>query len=254
MTNTLQQRISKTRLGAASTALTLIVLLLLGVVTTQSAQAQTFSVLYAFTGGADGGASFAGLIRDAAGTLYGTTESGGAFGFGTVFKVGKNGKETVLYSFTGTAGDGVNPLAGLVQDVEGNLYGTTAGGGASGLGTVFKVGKNGKETVLYSFTGTAGDGATPQAGLVRDPKGNLYGITFGGGASGNGTVFMLAKTGKETVLYSFSGGADGGHPYFGYLTRDVAGNLYGTTQVGGGTSGGCGSSGCGVVFKLGKTG
>jgi uncharacterized repeat protein (TIGR03803 family) len=254
VTNRLQQPISKICLGAASAALTLVVVLAAGAVTTQSAQAQTFSVLYAFTGGADGGTSFAGLIRDGAGNLYGTTEIGGASGFGTVFKVSKNGKETVLYSFTGTAGDGVAPLAGLVQDASSNLYGTTAGGGASGFGTVFQVSKTGKETVLYSFTGTGGDGATPQAGLVRDAKGTLYGATFGGGASGHGTVFMLDKTGKETVLYSFSGGTDGGNPYFGYLIRDGAGNLYGTTQVGGDTSGGCGSGGCGVVFKLDKKG
>jgi uncharacterized repeat protein (TIGR03803 family) len=211
------------------------------------------TVLYTFTGGSDGANPYAGLVRDAAGNLYGTTLNGGASGLGTVFKLNKAGKETVLHSFTGGGGDGSYPYAGLVRDAKGNLYGTAYEGGSSGCylgygcGVVFKVDATGKETVLYAFTGTGGDGGFPDAGLVRDTQGNLYGTTAGQGASGYGTVFKLDKKGKETVLYSFTGtGGDGAYPYSD-LVRDAMGNLYGTTSQGGG-------SGAGTVFKLDKTG
>ena len=197
-------------------------------VTTQLAQAQTFTILYSFTNGADGGQPYASLVRDSAGNLYGTTAVGGAYGFGTVFKVNKTGKETVLYSFSGGA-DGANPWAGLVWGLtDGHLYGTTEAGGASGFGTVFKMSKTGKKTVLYNFTGAGGDGAYPFSCLVWDAAGKLYGTTYKGGASGNGTVFKLAKSGKLTVLYSFKGASDGENPYDG-VVLDPAGNLYGTT-------------------------
>jgi uncharacterized repeat protein (TIGR03803 family) len=204
----------------------------------------TETVLHSFTGGSDGGYPYAGLVRDAAGNLYGTTYYAGASGAGVVFKVvPKTKTETVLYGFTGGS-DGEWPYAGLVLDTAGNLYGTTLDGGASGSGTAFKVvPKTKKETVLYSFTGSGGDGAYPFAGLVRDSSGNLYGVTVAGGTSGYGTVFKVAKTGKETVLYSFTGGADGGYPIYGYLVRDSAGNLYGTTEIGG-------TYGYGTVFKV----
>jgi uncharacterized repeat protein (TIGR03803 family) len=142
-----------------------------------------------------------GLVLDTQGNLYGTTFYGGLecdYGdvtCGTVFKVSASGQESVLYSFTGTGGDGSNPTAGLVLDTQGNLYGTTFGGGslACNCGTVFKVDTTGKETVLYSFFGTGlGDGANPRAGLVRDAQGNLYGTTENGGANNQGTVFKLA--------------------------------------------------------------
>src|SRR5271157_2663432 len=194
------------------------------------------TVLYSFTGGADGASPTAGLLPDAQGNLYGTTSQGGdpacTNGCGTVFKVDMTGKETVLYSFTGTGGDGAYPYAGLVQDAQGNLYGTTSQGGdpacTNGCGTVFTVNTTSKETVLYSFTGTGGDGVQPSAGLVLDTLGNLYGTTVQGGASGYGTVFKVDTTGKETVLYSFTGtGGDGAYPYAG-LVQDAQGNLYGT--------------------------
>ena len=203
------------------------------------------TVLYSFTGGDDGGNPFAGLIRDSAGNLYGTTTYGGdlkcnnGYGCGTVFKLGKTGKETVLYSFTESP-DGAYPYAGLVRDTKGNLYGTTFFGGASGAGTVFKVDKTGKETVLYSFTGGS-DGKYPYAGLLRDTKGNLYGTTEYGGASSNGTLFKLDTSGTETVLHSFTGGSDGGLPIAG-LILDASGNLYGAAQSGG--------DGGGTVFEL----
>ena len=213
------------------------------------------TVLYNFTGGADGGGPSAGVVRDTDGNLYGTTAYGGdlsacgGHACGVVFKLDPTGHETVLYSFTG--GDGQTPLADLVRDKNGNLYGTTRDGGAFGYGVVFKVDPTGNETVLYSFTGGA-DGAHPWAGVVRDENGNLYGTAGGGGAFGHGVVFEVDPTGKETVLYSFTGGTDGGFPYGG-LVRDKQGNLYGTTAYGGDQMDPCDGL-CGVVFKLDPTG
>ena len=210
------------------------------------AHGQTFTVLYAFAGGTDGQSPAAGLVRDPAGNLYGTTAYGGTFNFGTVFKLDATGRETVLYSFTGGT-DGAIPLAGLIQDAHGNLYGTTEHGGdltcnsGVGCGTVFKLDTTVKETVLYSFRGKP-DGNSPIAGVIRDAAGNLYGSTPQGGAFSAGMVFKLDMTGKETVLYTFTGGADGSYPDAAVI-RDAAGNLYGTTQFGG-------TYNFGTVFKL----
>ena len=110
---------------------------------------------------------------------------------GTVFKVTKAGREAVLYSFTNGV-DGGYPYAGLVRDNSGNLFGTTYSGGASGLGTVFKVTSTGQETVLYSFAGGA-DGEYPFSGLIEDKMGNFYGTTKEGGTSNLGTVFKVTK-------------------------------------------------------------
>ena len=219
-------------------------LLWLPVVLAPPAPAQTFSVIHNFTGGGDGGNSLAGFAVDAAGNFVGTTSAGGASGAGTVFKVTPRGKEIVLYTFTGGA-DGANPEAGLLVDAKtGNLYGTTNAGGAYSAGTVFEVTPKGNETVLYSFTGKT-DGANPQAGLVMNATGLLYGTTSAGGSNNNGTVFRLGKkAGKwtENVLYSFSSGTDGTIPVSA-VTFDAAGNLYGTTSAGG-------SYGYGTVFRL----
>jgi uncharacterized repeat protein (TIGR03803 family) len=201
------------------------------------------SVLYSFGATPDGNYPGSGLTQDAAGNLYGTTGYGGESGNGTAFKITKSGKEKILHSFTGT--DGQYPFSTLLRDAAGNLYGTTSMGGTSGNGTVFKLTKNGKATVLHSFAGGA-DGATPYAGLVQDDKGNFYGTTYSGGSGcpGNlcGTVFKLTPKGKESVTYAFTP-ADGHYPDFGTLLRDAAGNLYGTTYAGG-------SADMGVVFKI----
>jgi uncharacterized repeat protein (TIGR03803 family) len=194
------------------------------------------------------------LIRDALGNLYGTAQNGGAFGNGVVFKLCPTGTETVLYSFTGGA-DGGTPQGGLVRDPVGNLYGTTAFGGIVTIscgefcGVVFKLTPTGTETVLHSFTGGADgalDGFVDNAGLIRDAVGNLYGTAPAGGIQDQpgccGVVFELSPTGTETVLYSFTGGADGGVPLAG-LVRDPVGNLYGTIQS-------FGAYGYGVVFQL----
>jgi uncharacterized repeat protein (TIGR03803 family) len=239
MTNLGERRgwIPRKRSGATFATLSFAFILVLAVVATLSAQAQTFSVLYSFTGTPDGQYPFAGLVRDAKGSLYGTTYFGGASSYGTVFKVNSKDKESVLYSFAG----GGYPYDALI-DVKSQLYGTTYSGGTSDLGTVFKVNQSGKETVLHSFAGDP-DGQYPLAGLAQDAKGNFYGVTTLGGSFGNGVVFKLDKTGKETLLYTFTGGVDGGVPlYYGSLVMDEAGNLYGTTQGGG--------AGYGTVFKV----
>jgi uncharacterized repeat protein (TIGR03803 family) len=222
--------------------LALAIMLVPAVVATRSAQAQayTYSVLDAFTG-ADGEGPTGRLALDAQGNLYGTTPSGGAYGFGTVFKVDTTGAEIVLYSFTGTGGDAENPHAGLVLDAQGNLYGTTPDGGAFADGTVFKVDPNGTETVLYSFTGAGGDGASPSSSLVLDTLGNLYGTTLMGGSDNKGTVFKVDTNGKESVLYSFLNRPDANYP--NCVVLDAQGNLYGTT-FGGGTDD------HGTVFKV----
>jgi uncharacterized repeat protein (TIGR03803 family) len=175
---------------------------------------------------------------DGKGTLYGTTEYGGNYGYygGTVFKLTPSGTETVLHSFNpGDSTDGVGPYAGLVRDAKGNLYGTTYGGGAYGSGTIFEVTRKGKQTILYSFNpGNGTDGANPEGALVLDKKtGDLYGTTFRGGAYGSGTVFELTPSSAETVLYSFNpgNGTDAENPYAG-LVMDKKGNLYGTSGGG----------------------
>jgi uncharacterized repeat protein (TIGR03803 family) len=205
------------------------------------------SVLYSFAGTPDGEDPEAGLVRDAADNLYGTTVYGGtAGGFGTVFKLDKTGKLTLLHSFAGTP-DGEDPYAGLTGDSAGNGYGTTKyGGAAGGFGTVFKLDSTGKLTLLHSFAGTP-DGENPVSGLVVDPAGNIYGTTYYGGTFGYGTVFEIDTTGKLTILHNFNASPDGANP-IGGLTRDAAGNLYGTTSDGGDLS--CGFFGCGVVFKV----
>jgi uncharacterized repeat protein (TIGR03803 family) len=234
-----------------------------------------YQVLYNFCSAAnctDGDSPRAGLIQDAAGNLYGTTQLGGAKGGGTVFKVDNTGQETVLYSFCSEGGenctDGWQPYAGLIQDAAGNLYGTTSSGGAIGGGTVFKLDSAGQETVLYNFCSVLQvnnclDGENPYGGVIQDSAGNLYGTTLGGGANtkcydGCGTVFKVDNTGKETVLYNFCSVnepvacSDGNAPYAG-LIQDSVGNLYGTTSLGGTDLAGIFESG-GVVFKVDTTG
>lgn len=197
-------------------------------------------VIYAFTGGADGGVGSLGpLLVDGAGDLYGVTEIGGAHGGGTVFKMTHPGMTdawhfAVLYTFAGKP-DLANPYGGLIADGKGNLYGTTYFGGAAGVGGVFELSpkRHGyTEHVMYAFKGGK-DGSLSTSTLVFDTKGNLYGTTSAGGGTGCdcGTVFELSPTGKESVLHGF-GGADGHNPYYG-LTFGPSGYLLGTTVAGG---------------------
>jgi len=198
-------------------------------------------VLYNFTGGADGGYSSAGVIRDSSGNLYGTTALGGAANVGVVFKLDKSGHQTVLHSFTG-APDGAYPHSGVLLDSAGNLYGTAYFGG-SGHGVVYKLDPAGNETLLYTFTGGP-DGGLPSNDVILDPAGNLYGTTLIGGAAGLGVVFKLNPAGNLSVLHSFTGGADGCEG--GPLIRDSSGNLYGSSA--------CGSASAGVVYRIDKNG
>ena len=215
-------------------------------------------VLHSFTGGADGAQPHGALVLDSAGNLYGTTTFGGdasncAKGCGTVFELTAGSwSKTVLYTFQGGVSDGGEPYARLVFDGQGNLYGTTLVGGNGcnpGCGTVFQLAaSNGwKESVIYAFKGGS-DGSSPYAGVTFDAAGkNLYGATYFGGSSGNGTVFELApvSSGKwtESVLHSFTGKRDGKGP-MGDVILDAAGNVYGTTFQGGYTGS------YGTVFEL----
>ncbi len=249
---------------AAAAALMLVVLPL-------QAQAQNEIVLYAFTGsvtsGPDGSYPGAPLLRDAKGNLFGTTESGGDSGDGTVFELvyispGKY-QEQVLYSFKGitttepSTQDGADPMAGLIMDAKGNLYGTTAIGGVAvgctnlgGCGTVFELhypaspGQGYIPEILHNFGGNLNlDGYQPYAGLVMDSSGNLYGTTLLGGSSGFGTVFEISSSGTYSLLHTFAANSsDGGLPYAG-LVMDGSGNLYGTASLGG-------VSNQGTVFEL----
>jgi uncharacterized repeat protein (TIGR03803 family) len=215
----------------------------------------TVTELHSFSN-TDGWGGAGGLIIDSAGNLYGTSGIGGSyqcsFGCGTLYELKAASEFELLHSFSGP--DGYYPNADLITDADGNLYGTTRFGGSNaactyngGCGTVFEITASGTETVLYNFSGGM-DGLYPYAGLVRDKAGNLYGTTFSGGISscffdlGCGVVFKLAPDGTETVVYSFTGAADGGNPN-GALALDSKGNLYGTTLYDG-------AHGYGTVFKV----
>jgi uncharacterized repeat protein (TIGR03803 family) len=256
---------------------------------------QTLITIWTFTGGSDGCAPIGQLIGDDRGALYGTAGGGGAFGNGTVFKLSPPARGqtawslTTLWSFSGGS-DGALPLAGVIADEDGALYGTTARGGVlstecgfggreSSCGVVFKLTPPASgqtawtETVLWSFSG-GGDGWLPVAPVIADYRGTLYGTTSAGGAGSNRTCFFAGSTcgvvfkltppasgqggWTQTVLWNFSGNSDGGNPLAG-LTADKRGVLYGTARSGGiltdcplfvGDSG----RGCGVVYQLTGTG
>ena len=231
--------------------------------------AWTETVLHGFRGPTDGANPNGALILDSNGAIYGTTYRGGyncphnsGQGCGTVFKLTPPTKkgglwtETVLHRFYREVSDGAAPAAGVVFDGQGELYGTTArgGGGNSGSGTVFKLTSKAKgswiEQVLYSFQGNS-DGGQPQAGVVFDSKGNLYGTTTSGGTVGNGSVFRLRRQVGNSwafdALYDFRIEPDGAYP--NGLTFDGAANLYGATQRGGAGQA-CGEYGCGTVFSV----
>ncbi|HEY6483555.1 MAG TPA: choice-of-anchor tandem repeat GloVer-containing protein [Steroidobacteraceae bacterium] len=197
----------------------------------------TETVLYSFAGSYS---PYSGLIQGSDANFYGTTAVGGGSGRGTVFKLTPSGSETVLYSFPAASSD---PYTGLIEGSDGNFYGTTGAGGTGDDGTVFQLTPTGIRTVLHVFPKVTGsDGQTPYAGLIQGSDGNLYGTTYFGGSSAFGTVFQTTPSGTEIVLYSFTGGSDGEHPYAG-LIQGSDGNFYGTTYQGG-------TSGLGTVFKI----
>ena len=237
------------------------------------------TVLHSFCTGnnsatcADGSQPNPGLVLDPAGNIYGTTHQGGAYGFGTVFKLDSSGHETVLHSFCSVTGgtpgnpipcvDGEYPTAGVIRDSAGNLYGVTGNGGANGNGeygyagggTIFKLDGEGTETVLYSFCDPerncpVGEDANPDGILVQDTAGSLYGTANNPGNNSYGTVFKLDTAGNYSRLYGFcstSGCADGRSPNGGLIV-DAAGTLYGTTSYGGDIND------SGTVFELDRSG
>ena len=190
----------------------------------------TLTNLYAFTGGSDGANPAAGLIQGTDGGFYGTTASGGASSFGTVFRITATGSFTNLHSFNGT--DGKSPAGALVQGCDGNFYGLTTQGGANDKGAVYKVAPTGAFSSLYSFTGGR-DGYSPAGALVQGSDCNLYGVTKQSTMSGFelcGTVFRISPSGALTTLHIFGDLVlkDGSYPYAG-LVQSMDGNLYGTT-------------------------
>ena len=218
----------------------------------------TLTTLHTFTGGHE---PYADLIQVTNGDLYGTASSGGAHGFGTVFRISTSGTQAdTLYSFCAqpNCADGESPTSNLVQSTTGELYGTTLLGGAnvaprglSGDGTVFKITQAGKLTTLYRFCAQpeCTDGSLPQAGLIQATNGDLYGTTFNGGVNNAGTVFKITPSGTLTTLYSFCAQpncTDGRLPDGG-LVQASDGHLYGTTQNGG-------SNDKGTIFKITLTG
>jgi uncharacterized repeat protein (TIGR03803 family) len=245
-----------------------------------------YTVLHTFKG-PDGSIPYGTLIGDWNGNLYGTTIGGGettdtpcqnnpfASGCGVVYKIDRDGAESVLYKFKGGP-DGAFPASELLLDNAGNLYSTARGGGIlttdspcvfiSGCGVVFKLDRDGNESILYSFKGGS-DGFGVASGLIRDLAGNFYGTTVGGGISNTactgpsgscGVVYKVDPKGNETVLHTFTGGSDGYAPYGG-LILDWQGNLFGAASNGGDISSSfcndtvlalSGALGCGTVFKI----
>ena len=258
-----------TRLAASYATLGLIIvfaLTWLGV--TMPAQAQTYQVIYNFTGGHDGAYPYTGLTIDAYGNIYGTAFSGGAGGYGTVFSLDNQGSSWILsplYSFAGGS-DGEGPLARLVVGPDGLLYGTTSAGGAGpcsdsngnqGCGTIYtlrppakapaSVIVNWTSNALYRFSGT--DGAYPQGDLTFDQAGNIYGTTINGGSAGWGTVYSLTRSNggwTQSVLYNVRNDGDGQYAWGG-VAFDATGNLYGVFAQNG-------PDGFGAVYKLARSG
>lgn len=199
------------------------------------------TVLYRFTGGADGQYPCAGVVFDQAGNLYGTAIQGGTAGDGVVYELAHTQggwTQSVLYSFVG-GNDGSSPYSGVTFDTAGNLYGTTIGGGPSGEGTLYELTSSGSgwiETVLHSFTGGT-DGGTPYGGVIFDSSGNLYGTaSTGGSLPAGGTAFELSPAGGNwtfAVIYDFTQTNDGGEdPHDGFI-MDSSGNLYANADAGG---------------------
>ena len=222
--------------------------------TAMTLPAQSFTTLYTFDV-SDGANPVGSLTQGIDGSLYGSTGNGGAYGYGTIFKMSPTGALTTLYSFCPQSGcaDGANPW-GVVQGRDGNFYGTTTDGGANlYTGTVFKITASGVLTTLYSFCAHSGcpDGEEPFAGLVLGADGDLYGTTQYGGTRGGGTVFKITASGGLSTLYSFcsqGGCTDGQFPYGLIQGRD--GDFYGTTSSGGAHGGPLCFGNCGTVFKV----
>jgi uncharacterized repeat protein (TIGR03803 family) len=218
-----------------------------------TSSAQGFATLHSFdnTGGAHPKAA---MVQGIIGSLYGTTVDGGTNGDGSVFKITSSGTLTTLYSFCSQSGcaDGKYPEAGLIEAIDGSLYGTTDAGGPNNAGTVFRISPSGRLTTLYSFCSQSGcaDGKYPEASLVQGDNGSLYGTTDAGGSNDAGTVFKISPSGTLTTLYSFcsqTNCADGKYPEAA-LVQAPNRTFYGTTVAGGANGEG------GTVFKISSSG
>jgi uncharacterized repeat protein (TIGR03803 family) len=273
MTNAAQLSTSVLGNSLRGAAVALALTCALAVVATEPAQAQAFSTIFDFSL-QNGYAPYAGVTRDRAGNLYGTT-SGSGIDSGTVFELKRSNGSWImntLFTFNPLSASsevvGYWPWSGVVFGPDGALFGTTfgggVGGGSNGYGVVYKLTPPQTfcrtilcpwtEEVLYEFAGGS-DGSNPALGNVTfDDAGNLYGTTAGGGAAGGGVVYEVMPLNggwTEKVLYSFTGGNNGATPY-GALIFDHAGNIYGTTVTGGGSA--CGGKGCGTIFELSPSG
>src|ERR1035438_8921410 len=214
----------------------------------------TYTLLYSFTGGTDGSVPAGALYQGDDGNFYGTTSgNNGQNGSGTIFRfkpgTGTTGTLTTLYTFTGAADGGV-PLAGLVEDSNGNFWGTTSVDGTGSAGTVFMINADHELTTVYPFCSSPNctDGSTPADALIVGPDGNFYGTAANGGTSGFGTAFRITPAGALTTLHSFTGmGSEGGTP-LGALVLGADFNFYGTTQQGGTTGNN------GTVFQMDSSG
>jgi uncharacterized repeat protein (TIGR03803 family) len=243
----------ETSLRAAAFGLAVAILLAYGLLGTPSAQAQTFKVLYSFTGQKDGGHPYSTLAMDRAGNLYGTAYAYGKYDSGTVFRLMPNGSGwlfNLLYAFTGD--DGSGPDGGVTMGRDGSLYGITSYVNQA-CGVVYNLKPppsrpvsalaSWNETVIHKFTGP--DGCVPVANVTFDAAGNLYGVANEGGAYNGGTVYELSPSGSgwtEKTLHSFGHGSEGTDPS-GTPVLDSAGNLYGTAGFGG-------PDGAGSVFQM----
>jgi uncharacterized repeat protein (TIGR03803 family) len=227
----------------------------------------TLAFIYSFQPTPDGGQPNGPPLQASDGNFYLTTRAGGAHicrggavSCGAVVRFTPAGAESVLYSFGASATDGFDPSSPLIQGQDGALYGTTAFGGAHGVGTVFRITLDGTYSILYSFGASPADGLVPTGGVIQASDGNFYGTTSSGGAnhcvnipgpaSNCGTVFRITPAGAETILHSFGSSPDDGVEPLGPLLQATDGNLYGTTIDGGANNCVSGTHNCGTVFRI----
>jgi uncharacterized repeat protein (TIGR03803 family) len=226
-------------MSAFRTALSTLAVFLLS--TAIDLPAQTFTTIHSFGQAHEGSNPYANLVQGLDGNFYGTTYYGGDYGAGTIFRITPEGMLTTLFNFDGTD-NGADPYCTLELGTDGNLYGTTVGGGTYSLGTVFKYSlAAGELTTLHSFDGTGGNDVF--GGLVRGDDGNFYGTAANGGAYGTGVAFTITPGGRFKVLYNFKPGDRGAYFPAARLIQATDGNLYGTSTYGG-------SASQGAIFKI----
>ncbi len=196
--------------------------------------AGTFTLLHSFSGAPSdaSGPYYGHLAVDRSGNLYGVTLWGGTYRRGALYRLSSNGSLTLLHSFRGGKRDGCRPYGSVTRDKAGNLYGTSYKCGSSNYGTIWKVSRTGKETILHNFAGGSADGCFPFAGMTLDSKGNGYGVTSGCGPTSDGVLYELTRRGTLTVLHAFDYSGNGAPP-LGEVLRNANGALFGTALAGG---------------------